>query len=177
VAWLERTQQDDGGWGEDLRSYRDPAWIGRGEPTASQTAWALLALHAAGERGPAVQRGVRWLVEHQLPDGTWDEQRMGRLLAAHPEVVVSGTVDNQGRFYDRFEHVVLLSAPLDVLLERVRTRQNNPYGKTIEQQEEMARYLDEVEPLLRRGASLELDGRRPVAELADVLEELLTGRP
>jgi len=73
VAWLERTQQEDGGWGEDLRSYRDPVWIGRGEPTASQTAWALLALHAAGERGPAVQRGVRWLVEHQRPDGTWDE--------------------------------------------------------------------------------------------------------
>ncbi|MGY1883894.1 AAA family ATPase [Blastococcus sp. SYSU DS0753] len=112
----------------------------------------------------------------ELPDGTWDEQRMDRLLATHPEVVVSGTVDNQGRFYNRFEHVVLLSAPLDVLLERVRTRQNNPYGKTIEQQAEMARYLDEVEPLLRRGASLELDGRRPVAELADVLEELLTGR-
>ncbi|MGY1857820.1 AAA family ATPase [Modestobacter sp. SYSU DS0290] len=112
----------------------------------------------------------------ELPDGTWDEQRMDRLLATHPEVVVSGTVDNQGRFYNRFEHVVLLSAPLDVLLERVRTRENNPYGKTIEQQAEMARYLHEVEPLLRRGASLELDGRRPVAELADVLEELLTGR-
>jgi shikimate kinase len=111
----------------------------------------------------------------ELPDGTWDEQRMGRLLATHPEVVVSGTVDDQGRFYDRFQHVVLLSAPLDVLLARVRTRQDNPYGKTTEQQAEMARYLDEVEPLLRRGASLELDGRRPVSELADVLEELLTG--
>lgn len=52
----------------------------------------------------------------ELPDGTWDEQRMDRLLATHPHVVVSGTVDNQGRFYDRFEHVVLLSAPLHVLL-------------------------------------------------------------
>src|SRR3954454_6355789 len=111
----------------------------------------------------------------ELPDGTWDEQRMDRLLATHPAVGVSGTVDNQGRFYDRFEHVVLLSAPLHVLLERVRTRQNNPYGKTTEQQAEIACPLDEVEPLLRRGASLELDGRRPVAELADVLEDLLTG--
>jgi squalene-hopene/tetraprenyl-beta-curcumene cyclase len=73
VAWLERVQQPGGGWGEDLRSYTDPSWIGRGEPTASQTAWALLALLAAGERGPAVQRGVRWLVETQRPDGTWDE--------------------------------------------------------------------------------------------------------
>jgi squalene-hopene/tetraprenyl-beta-curcumene cyclase len=73
VAWLSACQGEDGGWGEDLRSYRDPAWVGRGEPTASQTAWALLALHAAGERGPAVRRGIRWLVEHQRPDGTWDE--------------------------------------------------------------------------------------------------------
>ncbi|MCZ2805410.1 squalene--hopene cyclase [Modestobacter sp. VKM Ac-2983] len=73
VAWLAAHQQDDGGWGEDLRSYTDPAWIGRGEPTASQTAWALLALLAAGETGPVVDRGVRWLVEHQRPDGTWDE--------------------------------------------------------------------------------------------------------
>ncbi|GLW07847.1 squalene-hopene cyclase [Microtetraspora sp. NBRC 13810] len=73
VAWLERHQNDDGGWGEDLRSYRDPAWIGRGASTASQTAWALLALLAAGEDSPAVTDGVRWLVERQRPDGTWDE--------------------------------------------------------------------------------------------------------
>src|SRR3954470_21723219 len=66
----------------------------------------------------------------ELPDGTWDEQRMDRLLASHPDVVVSGTVENQGRFYDRFEHVVLLSAPIQVLIERVSRRSNNPYGKT-----------------------------------------------
>ena len=73
VAWLERVQQDGGGWGEDIRSYTDPAWVGGGAPTASQTAWALLALIAAGERSPAVERGVRWLVDTQRPDGTWDE--------------------------------------------------------------------------------------------------------
>ncbi len=73
VAWLEGTQQADGGWGEDLRSYRDPAWVGRGEPTASQTAWALLALLAAGERSATVTRGVAWLVRHQRADGGWDE--------------------------------------------------------------------------------------------------------
>jgi squalene-hopene/tetraprenyl-beta-curcumene cyclase len=73
VRWLERVQADDGGWGEDMRSYTDPAWRGRGASTPSQTAWALLALEAAGERGPAVERGVCWLVENQLPDGGWDE--------------------------------------------------------------------------------------------------------
>ncbi len=73
VAWLERVQNEDGGFGEDMRSYLDPAWRGRGESTASQTAWALLALHAGGEYGPAAQRGLDWLVETQLPDGGWDE--------------------------------------------------------------------------------------------------------
>jgi squalene-hopene/tetraprenyl-beta-curcumene cyclase len=73
VAWLEEHQNEDGGWGEDPRSYDDPVWIGRGPSTASQTAWALLALHAAGERGPALQRGVRWLIDTQRADGSWEE--------------------------------------------------------------------------------------------------------
>jgi squalene-hopene/tetraprenyl-beta-curcumene cyclase len=73
VRWLEQHQNEDGGWGEDGRSYDDPAWIGRGESTASQTAWALLALHAAGERSLSVHRGIRWLADTQLPDGSWDE--------------------------------------------------------------------------------------------------------
>ncbi|MGD3108405.1 squalene--hopene cyclase [Streptomyces sp. YGL11-2] len=75
VGWLERVQNEDGGWGEDQRSYQDKEkWAGRGVSTASQTAWALMALLAAGERdGEAVRRGVRWLVEAQLPDGSWDE--------------------------------------------------------------------------------------------------------
>jgi len=73
VRWLVDHQQPDGGWGEDIRSYSDPAWIGRGPATASQTAWALLALLAAGGAADAVERGVAWLVDHQQPDGTWDE--------------------------------------------------------------------------------------------------------
>jgi squalene-hopene/tetraprenyl-beta-curcumene cyclase len=75
VAWLERVQNEDGGWGEDMRSYDDPAgWSGRGESTASQTAWALLALHAAGEREGGAERGLAWLAETQRPDGAWDER-------------------------------------------------------------------------------------------------------
>jgi squalene-hopene/tetraprenyl-beta-curcumene cyclase len=73
VAWLEGHQNEDGGWGEDPRSYDDPKWIGRGPSTASQTAWALLALHAAGERSQALARGVGWLVSTQRADGGWDE--------------------------------------------------------------------------------------------------------
>jgi squalene-hopene/tetraprenyl-beta-curcumene cyclase len=73
VAWLETHQNEDGGWGEDPRSYDDPSWIGRGPSTASQTAWALLALHATGEPSPALERGVQWLLRTQRADGGWDE--------------------------------------------------------------------------------------------------------
>jgi shikimate kinase len=110
-----------------------------------------------------------------LPDGCWDEQRMAALLAADPDVVVSGTGSNQGRFYDRFEHVVLLSAPVDVLLERVSRRIKNPYGTTERQRSEIAEYARTVEPRLRATATVELDGRRPVSELADVVDALVRG--
>ncbi|BCY08538.1 AAA family ATPase [Actinoplanes sp. L3-i22] len=107
-----------------------------------------------------------------LPDGDWDEPRMAALLAQMKELFVSGTVANQGLFYDRFDHVVLLSAPLGVLLERVAKRCGNPYGNSERDRAEIERYLREVEPLLRRGATLELDGRRSLTDLADVVERL-----
>ncbi|SDS34389.1 AAA family ATPase [Actinopolymorpha singaporensis] len=112
-----------------------------------------------------------------LSDGNWDEPRMAGLLAAHHQVVVSGTVANQRHFYDRFEHIVLLTAPLEVLLDRVRRRSNNPYGKSLRQQEQIRQYVEEVEPLLRTGATLELDGRLPVAHLADMLERIVSPAP
>ncbi|MBM2620520.1 ATP-binding protein [Actinoplanes sp. LDG1-06] len=104
-------------------------------------------------------------------DGRWDEPRMTELLASNDGVVVSGTVENQGHFYDRFDHVVLLSAPIEVLLQRV-ARRANPYGRTPEQRAEITEYVRTVEPLLRQGATLELDGCRPTSELADVIEAL-----
>ena len=73
VRWLTDHQHPSGGWGEDQRSYRDPAWRGRGRPTASQTAWAMLALLAAGERGEPVGRAAAWLAATQRPDGSWEE--------------------------------------------------------------------------------------------------------
>ncbi|MFE1951434.1 squalene--hopene cyclase [Streptomyces sp. NPDC059524] len=74
VAWLESVQNEDGGWGEDLRSYRYEDWKGHGVSTASQTGWALLALLAAGERdSKAAERGVAFLADTQTEDGTWDE--------------------------------------------------------------------------------------------------------
>ncbi|RZM35358.1 MAG: squalene--hopene cyclase, partial [Sphingomonas sp.] len=73
VTWLLSKQRADGGWGEDEESYGSaPA----GEykcSTPSQTAWAMLALMAAGESGPAVQRAADYLARTQMPDGEWEE--------------------------------------------------------------------------------------------------------
>jgi squalene-hopene/tetraprenyl-beta-curcumene cyclase len=102
VDWLRSVQNDDGGWGEDMRSYEDPAWVGRGESTASQTAWALLALHAAGLAGDeAARRGVAWLVGRQRADGGWDE----------PEFTGTGF---PGDFYINY-HLYRLVFPISAL--------------------------------------------------------------
>ena len=106
VRWLETHQNADGGWGEDLRSYVDPAWRGRGKSTASQTAWALLALLAAGERGEPARRGIEWLASTQLPNGDWDE----------PEFTGTGF---PGDFYLRY-HLYRLHFPVMALGRWVR---------------------------------------------------------
>jgi squalene-hopene/tetraprenyl-beta-curcumene cyclase len=102
VAWLEAHQNPDGGWGEDLRSYDEPKLGGRGTSTASQTAWALLALLAAGERnGGAVARGIGWLVDSQQGDGSWDE----------PQFTGTGF---PGDFYINY-HIYRLAFPVSAL--------------------------------------------------------------
>jgi squalene-hopene/tetraprenyl-beta-curcumene cyclase len=102
VAWLESHQNPDGGWGEDLRSYDDPALAGRGTSTASQTAWALLALLAAGEYdSAATERGVRWLASTQRADGSWNE----------PQYTGTGF---PGDFYINY-HLYRLAFPLSAL--------------------------------------------------------------
>ncbi len=102
VAWLEAHQNADGGWGEDLRSYDDASLGGRGTSTASQTAWALLALLAAGEHdSAATERGIRWLARTQRDDGTWDE----------PQYTGTGF---PGDFYINY-HLYRLAFPLSAL--------------------------------------------------------------
>jgi len=74
VRWLVRHQNADGGWGETCESYMRPELAGRGPSIPSQTAWALLALFAAGTKsGPAVQAGIDYLLRTQQPDGAWED--------------------------------------------------------------------------------------------------------
>ena len=74
VNWLLAHQQPSGGWGESPDSYDDPRLRGQGPATASQTAWAVLGLLAAGmAEHPATIRGIRYLIRTQRRDGTWNE--------------------------------------------------------------------------------------------------------
>ena len=104
----------------------------------------------------------------------WREDRMAALLAGAGDatVFISGCVANQVKFYPRFDAIVLLSAPTDVLLDRVASRQTNDYGKTDGERALILQDIRAIEPLLRVGATAEIDTRRPVGEVADLLEEI-----
>ena len=104
----------------------------------------------------------------------WHEDRIAELLAgeAGPSLYVSGTVSNQGRLYPRFDEIVLLSAPAEVLLRRIDARTTNRYGKTPEQRELVLRDLAEVEPLLRRTCTIEIDATRSLVSIVNQLAEL-----
>ena len=104
----------------------------------------------------------------------WREERIAELLVGDdgPSLYVAAAVSNQGRLYSRFDAVVLLSAAPEVLLSRIENRTNNPYGKTPAQRELILRDLAEVEPLLRRTCTHEIDAAQPLARIVDQLAEL-----
>jgi dephospho-CoA kinase len=94
----------------------------------------------------------------------WREDRIEELLARGdgPTLYVSGTVSNQRRFYSRFDAVVLLSAPAEVLLGRIATRGTNDYGKSSEERNLILQHLADVEPLLRATCTHEVDATQPL---------------
>jgi len=104
----------------------------------------------------------------------WNEDRIGELLATKngPVLYVSGTVSNQGRFYSRFDAVVLLSAPPAVLLSRLARRTTNRYGKSAEERELILRHVADVEPLLRRTCTHEIDATQPIGDVVTELIEI-----
>jgi broad-specificity NMP kinase len=106
----------------------------------------------------------------------WVEEKMVALLdAGGGPHFVGGIARNQSRFYDRFDAVVLLSAPGDVLLDRVARRTNNTYGRVARDRAELLADIVEIEPVLRKGCTHELDASRPldevVAELIAIARE------
>ncbi|MGA5299932.1 AAA family ATPase [Nucisporomicrobium flavum] len=138
---------------------------------------ALHALAGRGHRTVDTDTG-EWSRWTTLPDGTrdwiWREDAMAALLGgpAPGHLFVAGCRSNQGAFYPRFDAVVLLSAPADVLLTRVAARTGNPYGKTEQERVAILEHLEAVEPLLRATATAELDATAPLETVTRQLEEL-----
>ena len=120
----------------------------------------------------------------QTVDGErlWREDRIDALLASAPDelpgvLFVQGTTRNQIRFYHRFDHIVLLSAPAEILAGRLTTRTTNPYGKDPAELAETLQYQQSVEPLLRAAATLEVVTTVPVARVADIVLEHVLSPP
>jgi len=119
-----------------------------------------------------------WIETVPRADGTaepmWREDRVSALLDEHAgrTLFVAGCVANQGQFYGRFRAVVLLSVPEQVLLERLAARTGNDFGKSEAERARILADLRAVEPLLRQGATAEIDTRRPLVRVADELERL-----
>ena len=111
------------------------------------------------------------------PDGRqrWREDAIEELLATEDADVlfVAGCDENQGKFHPQFDHIVLLSAPLETMVERLKTRTNNPYGKELL---EFNRFLDDVEwvePLLRGAADHEVRTTAPLDEVVATILRLV----
>lgn len=104
----------------------------------------------------------------------WREARIAELLSREPgpTLYISGTVSNQGRFYPRFDAVVLLSAPPAELVRRVETRSTNDYGKTPEERDLILSQLAEVEPLERGTCTHEIDATQPLERVVELLIEI-----
>ena len=102
----------------------------------------------------------------------WREDRVAELLARELDgpLYVSGAVTNQGRFYHDFDEVVLLSAPLDVLLDRIERRTTSEFGKTSEERHRIISDVAEFEPRMRATCTHELDAEQRVD---DIVAELI----
>ncbi|HEX9639680.1 MAG TPA: AAA family ATPase [Candidatus Krumholzibacteria bacterium] len=111
--------------------------------------------------------------EARLDDGewVWREDRVQSLLStADAEVLfVSGCASNQVKFYRQFDHIILLSAPQEVVVERLANRSNNSFGKRPEELAQVLGDLRDTEPKLRRVAGSEIDTTAPLSEVVDAV--------
>ena len=116
-----------------------------------------------------------WANVNGEPDWVWREDRIQELLSTEDAelLFVSGTASNQGKFYAQFDHVVLLSAPTAVIVERLATRTNNPYGKSPEDLARVLGHVETVEPLLRRRATAEVDTSVPLDQVVETILNLV----
>jgi shikimate kinase len=100
-------------------------------------------------------------------DWVWREDRVQSLLSTEDSdlLFVSGCAMNQGKFRPQFDQIVLLSAPAAVIVERLATRTNNPYGKHPDEVARVLGLIQTIEPLLRKAAGYEIDTSAPLDEV------------
>lgn len=112
------------------------------------------------------------------PDGDWiwHDERIEELLGGYSgaPLFVSGCVSNQGRFYERFDAVILLTAPTETILERIRKRSGNDFGKAPEERTRILEDLDLYEPALRRTADRVIDTRQPLDAVVNEILQIAT---
>ena len=115
------------------------------------------------------------------PDGRqrWREDAIQALLATEDTDVlfVAGCEENQVKFHSQFDHIILLSAPLEVLRQRLATRTNNPFGKSAEESRRFEADLQEVEPLLRAVAGCEIDTTMLLSDVVRVILKAVGAEP
>ncbi len=119
-----------------------------------------------------------WSEYDEDGDWIWQEDLVRHLLEEDDSdlLFVSGCPTNRVKFYPQFDHIILLSAPPDLLVERLRTRTNNSYGKHPDELKDVLRYVQTVEPLLRRRAGREIDTRAPLEQVVSEIMEVVGRR-
>jgi uncharacterized protein YndB with AHSA1/START domain/shikimate kinase len=123
----------------------------------------------SGEVGSPVEPNRDWM---------WREERMQDLLAREDThtLFVSGCAQNMVKFYPRFDHIILLSAPAAVIVERLTTRTSNAYGKHPDEMARVLSLIQTVEPLLRSAAEHEVDTSAPLGQVVETILRLVGSR-
>jgi dephospho-CoA kinase len=119
-----------------------------------------------GELGSPVEPNRDWM---------WREERMQDLLSREDThtLFVSGCAQNMVKFYPQFDHIILLSAPAAIIVERLAHRTNHAYGKRPDEVARVLRLIQTIEPLLRRTAEHEVDTSAPLGQVVETILRLV----
>jgi shikimate kinase len=137
----------------------------------------IAALAALGYK--AVDTDDNWCEPQADGRQRWREVGVQALLDAEDTDVlfVAGCEENQVKFHSQFDHIILLSAPIESLAQRLATRTNNPFGKSAVEYHRILADLAEVEPRLRTIADCEIGTMKPLNEVVEEIVKAVSARP
>lgn len=101
----------------------------------------------------------------------WSEEKIGQELSNNLDqvLIVAGCAINQGKFYPFFDSIILLTAPTDTILQRLKDRKTNIYGKKTNDVQEVLQNIQEIEPLLKKSATYEIDTSIPLSKVVEII--------